>query len=213
MRRCPSRRAGYSRSSACIWRTSAKCYFGRRHSTPKRTHRDKPRRRFDDRALAHSLFLLHHGCPHSLASARSDAGADPTRTPVRHLPCARTASSMRRSGLIHALAQPSQSSSRLSAIRSLAIRIALSAGKMGASRKRNDSATKRLPYPALVAFGRDSDTRCVAGQLPQRFRYSGECRDERIKRRTSAARARACFHVPNNFLTPECPLRRYTIVT
>ena len=51
----------------------------------------KPRRRFDDRALAHSLFLLHHGCPHSLASARSDAGADPTRAPVRHLPCARTA--------------------------------------------------------------------------------------------------------------------------
>lgn len=24
---------------------------------------------------------------------------------------------------------------------------------------------------------------------------------------------RACFHVPNNFLTPEYPLRRYTIVT
>ena len=149
-----------------------------------------------------------------------------------------------------------------SAIRSLAIRIALSAGKMGASRKRNDGATKRLPYPALVAFGRDSDTRCVAGQhpdtscvvgrlldaqtppsvrilpenardvrkppenpaasgrrpanaaqLPQRYRYSGDRHDERVERRTSAARARACFHVPNNFLTPECPLRRYTIVT
>lgn len=52
-----------------------------------------------------------------------------------------------------------------------------------------------------------------AALLTQCFRYSGECRDERIKRRTPAARARACFHVPNNFLTPECPLRRYTIVT
>lgn len=198
---------------------------------------------------------------------------------------------MRRCGTFHALAQPSQSPSRLSAITSQAIRIALSAGKMGASRKRNDSVTKRLPCPALVAFGRDSSTRRVVGrhpdagrlpgdirthhalsgdfwtlrrlrasgssprtlamsenrpriprrpdvaqtssgvqmspkpsaasgrrpanaaQLPQRYRYSGECRDERIKRHTSAARARACFHVPNNFLTPECPLRRYTIVT
>lgn len=52
-----------------------------------------------------------------------------------------------------------------------------------------------------------------AALLTQCCRYSGECRGERIKRRTSAARARACFHVPNNFLTPECPLRRYTIVT
>ncbi len=52
-----------------------------------------------------------------------------------------------------------------------------------------------------------------AAQLPQRYRYSGERHDERVERRTSAARARACFHVPNNFLTPECPLRRYTIVT
>ncbi len=52
-----------------------------------------------------------------------------------------------------------------------------------------------------------------AAQLPQRYRYSGERHDERVERRTPAARARACFHVPNNFLTPECPLRRYTIVT
>ena len=81
-----------------------------------------------------------------------------------------------RSGLLHALAHPSQSSSRLSAIRSLAIRIALSAGKMGASRKRNDSATKRLPYPALVAFGRDSDTRRVAGRHPDAGRLSGDIR-------------------------------------
>lgn len=83
---------------------------------------------------------------------------------------------MRSHSLLHALAQPSQSSSRLSAIRSLAIRIALSAGKMGTSRKRNDGATKRLPYPALVAFGRDSDTRRVAGQHPDAGRLSGDIR-------------------------------------
>lgn len=188
---------------------------------------------------------------------------------------------MHRCGTLHALAQPSQSPSRLSSITSQAIRIALSASKMGASRKRNDSVTKRLPCPAPVAFGRDSNTRRVAGrhpdtgrlsgdirthhalsgdfwtlkrlrtsescprtlamsenrpriprrrtppelpaasgrrpanaaQLPQRYRYSGERHDERVERRTPAARARACFHVPNNFLTPEYPLRRYAIVT
>ena len=52
-----------------------------------------------------------------------------------------------------------------------------------------------------------------AALLTQCFRYSGDRHDERVERCTSAARARACFHVPNNFLTPECPLRRYTIVT
>lgn len=178
---------------------------------------------------------------------------------------------MRRCGTFHALAQPSQSPSRLSAITSQAIRIALSAGKMGASRKRNDSVTKRLPCPALVAFGRDSSTRrvvgrhpvtsCVVGRLldaqtPPSVRILPEnARDVRkppenpaasgcrpnLQRRPDVARqmqrnyhsaidtqesatmstsrdarpphVRACFHVPNNFLTPEYPLRRYTIVT
>lgn len=178
---------------------------------------------------------------------------------------------MRRCGTFHALAQPSQSPSRLSAITSQAIRIALSAGKMGASRKRNDSVTKRLLCPALVAFGRDSSTRRVVGRHPDAERLPGDIRTHhalsgdfwtlrrlrasescprtlvmsenrpRIPRRPDVAQrmqryrhsaidtqetaamsasrdarllhVRACFHVPNNFLTSEYSLRRYTIVT
>ena len=73
----------------------------------------------------------------------------------------------------------------------------------------NPAASGCRPNPPAASGRRPAN----AAQLPQRYRYSGERHDERVERRTPAARARACFHVPNNFLTPECPLRRYTIVT